>query len=342
MADSDPSRRAVPPGESLPPVEPPSAAFLVQLFLIPGVIVGVIVLVWVFFHWIAETSSRDPEEYVQTLRRDSPDVWQTAEHLAEMLRNDRNNELRGSAKLAGALANILEQRITAGKMDEGAVNLRVYLSSALGQFNTPGGLPALLKAVSTNRDKAELPVRRAALDAVGSLVTNLAAAHVPLPSDPELLDTVLQASHDPEAVIRLRAAFDLGLIGGPQAEKRLVEMLDDLYPDVSYNAATALARHGDVRALGTLAQMLDPDQTASLQSEEPEEREEKQWLIAVNGLRAIEQLAAANPQADMSRLNPAIERLKKAKPPLPVLDELLRVEETFHARSKAVPPATGR
>ena len=163
----------MPPGDALPPAEPPSAAFLVQLFLIPGVIVGVIVLVWVFFHWIAETSSRDPEEYVQTLRHDSPDVWQTAEHLAEMLRNDRNNELRGSAKLAAALGDILEQRITAAQMDESAINVRVYLSKALGQFHTPAGLPALLKAVSTNRDKAELPVRRAALEAVGSLVKNM-------------------------------------------------------------------------------------------------------------------------------------------------------------------------
>jgi hypothetical protein len=324
----------------LPPVEPPSAAFLVQLFLIPGVIVGVIVLVWVFFHWIAETSSRDPEEYVQTLRSDSPDVWKTAEHLAEMLRNDRNNELRGSAKLAGALADILEQRLAAGQMDKNAVDLRLYLSKALGQFNTPEGLPALIKAVDTNHDPAELPVRRAALDAIASLVSNLAAAHVPLPANSELLDTLLRASHDPEAVIRLRAAFDLGLVGGPQAEARLAEMLDDLYPDVAYNAATALARHGDVRALPTLVQMLDPEQTASLESEEPDAREEKKWLIVINGLRAIEQLSAANPRADLRRLNPALERLKQAKLPPAVRDELLRVEESLRGRGESEQPGT--
>jgi hypothetical protein len=40
MADS--IRRTVSQDDSLPPVEPPNAAFLVQLFLVPGVIVAII------------------------------------------------------------------------------------------------------------------------------------------------------------------------------------------------------------------------------------------------------------------------------------------------------------
>ena len=37
------SNQPVNPDDSLPPVEPPSAAFLVQLFLVPGIIVAIIV-----------------------------------------------------------------------------------------------------------------------------------------------------------------------------------------------------------------------------------------------------------------------------------------------------------
>ena len=38
------SNQPMNPDDSLPPVEPPSAAFLVQLFLVPGIIVAIIVL----------------------------------------------------------------------------------------------------------------------------------------------------------------------------------------------------------------------------------------------------------------------------------------------------------
>jgi hypothetical protein len=39
---------------SLPPVEPPSARLIAQLFLIPGLVVAVLVgVVWLFFGWLA-------------------------------------------------------------------------------------------------------------------------------------------------------------------------------------------------------------------------------------------------------------------------------------------------
>jgi hypothetical protein len=313
MSDSNPDRKPISPNDALPPVEPPSAAFLVQLFLIPGIIVGVIVLVWVMFNWIAHSGSGDPQEYVEALRRNSSDVWQKAEILAEMLRNDRRNELKSNPTLAGDLADILDQRIATGDMDEASVNLRVYLSSALGQFNTPAGLPALLKAASTNRSDAELPVRRAALDAIGSLAANVqATTNAPL-SDPALVDCLLAASRDPESVIRLRAAYVLGIVGGPKAILRLVELLNDPYPDVAYNAATGLARHGDVRAIGELSEMLHTGESSpSLEKEDAELRDEKRTAIIVNALRAVGQLADANPQADLSRVEPEVRAWQRA------------------------------
>ena len=45
-APSSHTDAAVSPDDLLPPVEPPSAGFLVQLFLVPGLIVGAIVLFW--------------------------------------------------------------------------------------------------------------------------------------------------------------------------------------------------------------------------------------------------------------------------------------------------------
>jgi HEAT repeat protein len=221
--------------------------------------------------------------------------------------------LKGNPALAGELADILDTRIAAGQMDEGAVNLRVYLSSALGKFNTPVGLPVLLKAAATNRDEAELPVRRAALDAIGSLVENVQFATSAPFTDSALSEALLAASRDPVSVIRLRAAFVLGILGGAQANDRLAEMLADPYPDVAYNAATGLARHGDQRAIDTLAAMLEIGATSpSVESEVAELREQKRWAIVVNALRAVGQLADANPKADLSRLEPEVRAWQKA------------------------------
>ena len=44
---ADPSAPSFASPDDLPPVQPPSAGFLVQLFLVPGIIVAVIVVVWV-------------------------------------------------------------------------------------------------------------------------------------------------------------------------------------------------------------------------------------------------------------------------------------------------------
>ena len=295
-------------------------------------------------------------------------MWVKAEILAEMLGNDRRNELRSNSELAGELADILDQRIADGQMDKDSVNLRVYLSKALGQFNTPAALPALLKAAATNRDEAEMPVRRAALDAIGALAVNVQTANAAKTeakttdaasasvstggtstsaglSDPELLKTLLAASRDPESVIRLRAAYVLGIVGGSQAIDRLAQMLDDPYPDVAYNAATALARHGDARSIDMLATMLAIGESSpSLESEQKDLREGKRWAIIVNALRAVGQLAEANSTTDLSRVEPAVRAWQKpdagaassnAGVPLEVREAALAAGEAIQNRSSS-------
>jgi HEAT repeats len=336
--------------DDLPPVQPPSAGFLVQLFLVPGIIVAIIVVVWVMVDWLAHMES-DPQKYVDGLRRDTPDVWQKAEQLAEMLRSDRSNQLKGNAKLAETLGQILDEKLKAGLMDEGSINLRIYLSSALGQFNIPEAMPALLKAASTNRDPKELPVRRAALDAIGVLTWNLQqtgsaairnGAKRELPNRAELTSTLLEAARDPEPVIRLRAAFVLGIVGGEQAGDRLKKMLDDPNRDVSYNAATALARQGDAAAVDTLLKMLDPEPflhpatetTAKAPANERDDpdRQTDPTVVILNGLRGISQLADANPAANLSRLTAAVDRLRDPSFPLEIRDLALSLHNRLAKR----------
>jgi hypothetical protein len=71
-----------------------------------------------------------------------------------------------------------------------------------------------------------------------------------------------------------------------------------------------LARRGDERAVGVLAEMLEPDQAAAVGVEEQEQsRQYKRDLILVNGLRAAKDLAAKSPSADLAPLVAPVERL---------------------------------
>src|SRR3954452_22236499 len=75
-----------PPLADLPPVELPSAAFIVQLFVIPALVVVVVIVVWLLFGKLVG-GERAAREYVRLLR--SPDAnWRAAFELASLIRND--------------------------------------------------------------------------------------------------------------------------------------------------------------------------------------------------------------------------------------------------------------
>ena len=76
-----------PPGlPDLPPVEAPSAGFVVQLFVIPAVVVLVVIIVWLLFGKLAG-GERDAMEYVRQLQLPSAN-WRSAFELASLIQND--------------------------------------------------------------------------------------------------------------------------------------------------------------------------------------------------------------------------------------------------------------
>jgi HEAT repeats len=337
------------PADDLPPVQPPSAGFLVQLFVVPGIIVAIIVVVWVLVDWLAHMES-DPQKYVDGLRRNGDDAWRQADNLAEMLHSSRGDELKGNARLAATLAEILDERIAAGKMDESSINLRFFLSKALGEFNTPDGLPVLLRAATTNRDPKETPVREAAIDAISSSVAKVPAENSGGSVDRQALMTVLlEASRDPEAAIRLRAAHALGVVGGEQASSRLVKMLDDPQNDVAFNAAISLANRGDPQSIDTLLKMINPESSRvllkpsdtdakSTAADGPDRQVDAGLLVA--GLRALSTLADMNPDADLRRAEPLVARLRDRSFPPEVRDGAMALSNKLEKRLRPAGAAT--
>jgi hypothetical protein len=307
-------RPAISPDDTLPPVEPPSAGFIVQLFVVPGVIVTVIVLVWLLFTWIARGAD-DPQQYLTSLERGGPSRWQAAANLADALRDGRHTEFRNNREAAAQLVALLDRELDRdaddGALDEKPITLRIFLCRALGEFQVDTGLEVLIKASGVQRNDEEIHVRRAAIAAIAVLADNLSKADPPQKLDtPELYEALGRLAEDEEDMIREAAAFTLGLVGGERSQSELQTLLRDPVPNVRYNAATALARSGRAESLPVLAEMLAADQTAALETEgDPARRPYKRLEIARSALRATRDLARANPAADLSSLTAAIEAL---------------------------------
>jgi HEAT repeat protein len=313
MSETSRPQSSLSPDDALPPVEPPSAGFLVQLFVIPGVIVAIIVLVWLLFHWLAHMGN-DPAQYIRQLRGSADTRWQAASNLAGSMRGEAGDAIKSDPKQAAELAAILEEEIEAGSMDEKPINMRIFLSLALGEFRVPEPLPVLIKAASTERDEKEIDVRRAAVQGLAKLVSNLNDASLP-EKYPQLVPTLIEASKSDSDKLRTEAAFALGRFDDAAATERLKAMLDDPCTDARFNAAGFFARKGDEAALPVILEMLDPEQTLALKSEKEEAHREKRIIININGLRNLVALNSAKPGLDLTAATKAVEELTHSKLP---------------------------
>jgi hypothetical protein len=304
---------------------------LIQLFLIPMLIVGIIVMVWLMFSWLAHLGTR-PEELAADLEKLHAGSWQKALTLANMLRDPANSALRRDVALATRLSTVLAKQLDEGGDGQDEVRLRMWLCRALGQFDIDTGVATLIRAANEERSSADVEVRRAALQAIGLLADRL--GNEPLRNQPGLLEALGRGARDRSddpaeeqlrGQLRATAAFALGIVGGDEALQQLALMLSDPYPDARYNAATGLARHGDARAVGRLLEMLAPDNPEAVRFEQPASdvaarssqrvaetaRAWKRSLVWKNGLRATRELIERNPAVERERLLEAVRRLSQ-------------------------------
>ena len=131
--------------ELLPPVEPPAATFIMQLFFIPLIIVSVIVGIWMLFSWISNLGTQ-PTELVNDIEHLNHASWQKALTLANTLRDPRHEHLREDPALAGRISTLLDQKIQSEQYDRDNLWLQIYLCRVLGEFNIDTGLPSLINA----------------------------------------------------------------------------------------------------------------------------------------------------------------------------------------------------
>jgi hypothetical protein len=289
---SDPTENRDPRDDSLPtdlpPVEPPSAGFIIQLFVLPAVIVAVIIVVWLLFGKLAG-GERDAMEYVRTIQEgNAHQSYRAAFELASLIRNDRR--VAEDRRLLGELTVALN-RVLNGPEDD--PRLPQYLALTLGAFQTleaetADGRPAdpvgtLARALGPKQAEE---VREAAAVSLAEQAARLQGGL----QDLGAIRALDEAGTGGPPELRRRATFALGFFGGePAAEalrRRLAETEEDRF--VRYNAATALARRGDLAALDVVREMLtrrDLEQVVPLES--TLEKQHKIELIELEALRAL-------------------------------------------------------
>ncbi len=156
----------------LPPVQPPSGRFIARLFLAPGLIILVVVLILMgLSYW---NSAREPAYYLAQLDSENTDIrWRGASDLAQILKRSEPATLRwkADAKLALDLAERLDLAFQRLVHDEKAIGAQfaassdnnkhllwrklrkdrdyvVYLAGLLAQFRAPVGAPVLCKILN--------------------------------------------------------------------------------------------------------------------------------------------------------------------------------------------------
>ena len=163
------------PRKGLPPVTPPSGRFIAQLFLVPGTIVLLAVLLLLAFRYLLG-GAYTPDSFLRQLDSDNADIrWRGASDLAQHIKRPESKMLKADVNFALDLAERLRNALDELDQDEAALAAKIaklppadqdkawrklapqrdfveYLASALGDFYAPVGVPLLCEII--NRENA--------------------------------------------------------------------------------------------------------------------------------------------------------------------------------------------
>lgn len=293
--------------EDLPPVQPPSAGFIVQLFVVPGVIVVAIVAVWLLFGKLATTEHDWRSLVVELQNPNEHRRWRGALGLAQILKADQERgaagqHLAANRELAQTLADVLITELKSGSSSsDEEFNYQAFLARTLGLFDLPDVVaPALEKGMEPEHDRE---VRKNAIGAIAVLTDRMTTTGTGEPSA-ELARAVESVSADSDPLIRQLGAYTLGLFPQESARDRLTVLLEDSDLDTRINAAIALSRQQDSRGLSVLRDVLE---RAVKPVEAGSADEYEQFVALKNCLTAIEKLAPSLSADERSALVPLVE-----------------------------------
>jgi len=300
--------------DDLPPVEPPSAKIVAQLFLVPGVIVLAIACVWLLLTRLASTD-QDWKALVRGVEtRNEHERWRSAFGLAQLLQSDakappEEQKLVLNTELAGTLSKLFSEEIRQPSKGDDDIEKRVFLAATLGLFKTPD---VVLPALCEGLDTSDRGVRNASLRSISTVLGNGFLAGSPS-QDQVTLEVVTSASADSDPLIRSLAAYTLGMFEFAKSQARLEVLLNDPSEGVRANAAIALVRHKSLLAVPQLKKMLAIGAAPSeADPKDPNGKQEEQFsrrLQVLNALTGIGSMKEVLPESDRKEFAALIEKL---------------------------------
>ena len=280
--------------DDLPPVQPPSAGFIVQLFVVPGLIVLAVVVVWAAFGQIA-AGEQDWKSLVEQLQSPNSHIRKRGMYgLAQVLDQDRRLGDRGqhlaeNTEIATALSEQLSKEVKSGSTTEESVGFQLYLCRALGYLDTPQVTMGPLRQALL--PTCDIEVRKSGVSSIAMIAGRALEKGTPL-DDPETVDALIELSTDSLPLMRQTAAFALGLFRSPKADQQLHVLLGNGDGKTCVNAAIALTRQGNTDGLSVFKRAL-----TAKPPEKPNEQIEH-FMILTNSLKAISQLGPKMTEAD--------------------------------------------
>ena len=210
-------------------------ALAVQFFLIPLAVIGVTVMVYVGFRSLL-VDDHSAQEYLTEVRTGgSSRRWPAAYELSRMMADPK---VRADRTLGPALVKAFEES------KGGDARVRRYIALAIGRLDPPLP-PKAVADLSTSLDDPDSEVRISTIWALGSS------------GDPSVVPKLQPLYASSDAGIRKIVVYALGALPGDAQLGTLRAALEDVAPDVRWNAAIALARHESHEGVPVLRQMLD-------------------------------------------------------------------------------------
>lgn len=334
MSSSDSDDRGLQIPDDLPAVQPPSTGFFVQLFLLPAVIVFGLVTVWFLFGKITDAKG-SPEEFLAKMETNSRDRWKAAHDLSMLL--TPQSEYVTDASLALKVSETLEQALQDKQDTDEHSQYLEYLAGALGRFNLNTGVPALRHAT-----RPEFPqrVRWTALFSLANLASKLEDL-----DDPNLVLELQDLIKDDDSQIRELAAMTMGIVDSPASEPALEAALHDVEPTVRFNAARALAEHGNAKGQNVIVEMLDRGQlekTFTVQDKFGNSGVDvnRVQVVMYEGLKGLAELHRRSADVELSPILPVVRQLLQDPSPQIVAEAkevllLLESEQPIPERNAA-------
>ena len=246
---------------------------------------------------------RSPQDYLTEIRTGGANrQWPAAYELSRLMSDPK---VRADRALAPALVRAFEE--TRG----GDPRVRRYLALAIGRLEPPlppEAVPALVASLdepatswqpdwfSRFNGWTESDINEARITTIWALGSS---------GDPAVVPRLQLLVESADAGIRKMAVYALGALPGDAPLAALRKALGDEAPDVRWNAAIGLARHGNHEGVGVLRQMLDRSYVEQTVTREVRLDADVDPVadVIIGGLRALATLKDGSLKASMEQLS---------------------------------------